>query len=106
MQYDLAQIPAKELVKGFHAKFIHTEAVTIAFVEIESGSILPEHQHIHEQTTTVLVGKLELIVEGKIHMLQAGQAVTIPSNARHSALAHEDCKAIDVFSPVREDYKF
>jgi quercetin dioxygenase-like cupin family protein len=29
----------------------------------------------------------------------------IPSNTPHSAIAKADCKAIDVFSPVREDYK-
>ncbi|MFN0215018.1 MAG: cupin domain-containing protein [Saprospiraceae bacterium] len=106
MQYNLAQLPARELVKGFHAKFVHTEHVTIGFVDIESGSILPEHQHIHEQTTTVLEGKLELVVNGHAHTLEAGQALVIPSNVRHSAQAHMNCKVVDVFSPVREDYKF
>ncbi len=106
MEYNLAQLPVRELVKGFHAKFIHTEQVTIGFVEIESGSVLPEHHHFHEQTTTVLEGKLEITVEGKSHVLEAGQALVIPSNARHFALAHADCRVMDVFSPVREDYKF
>jgi len=106
MQYNLDQITPKEIIPGFHIKFIHTAQVTIGFVEIASGSVLPEHQHIHEQTTTVLEGKLELTVDGKVHMLEAGQAVVIPSNVRHSAVAHTDCKSLDVFSPVREDYKF
>ena len=106
MQYNLDQITPREIIKGFHVKFIHTEHVTIGFVAIVSGSVLPEHQHMHEQTTTVLEGKLELTVGGQVHLLEAGQAVVIPSNVRHSALAHTDCKAMDVFSPVREDYKF
>ena len=106
MQHDLNQIQAREIVPGFSAKFIHTEAVTIGFIDIKSGSKLPEHQHIHEQITTVLEGKLELFIEGQSYVLEAGQAVTIPSNIRHAALAHTDCKSIDVFSPVREDYKF
>lgn len=106
MQHNLSQIPARELVPGFQAKFIHTEHVTIGFVDIKSGSRLPEHHHFHEQTTTVLEGKLELTVGGVAHVLEAGQAVVIPSNMPHSALAHSDCKAMDVFSPVREDYKF
>lgn len=106
MQYNLDQIPSREIIKGFQVKFIHTEQVTIGFVDIESGSRLPEHQHIHEQTTTVLEGKLELTIDGQVCILEAGQAVVIPSNVRHSAFAHMDCKAMDVFSPVREDYKF
>jgi quercetin dioxygenase-like cupin family protein len=106
MQHNLAQIPSRELVPGFHAKFIHTDHVTIGFVDILSGSRLPEHHHVHEQTTTVLEGKLELTVGGVSHILEAGQAVVIPSNVPHTALTHRDCKAMDVFSPVREDYKF
>lgn len=106
MQHILAQIEARELVKGFSAKFIHTDQVTIGFIDIAPGSVLPEHHHFHEQTTTVLEGKLELTVEGKSHVLEAGQAFVIPANARHSALAHAACKVMDVFSPVREDYKF
>ena len=105
MHYNLAQMPSKEIIEGFHAKFIHTDQVTIGFITIKAGSKLPEHHHFHEQTTTVLEGKLELTVEGQVHVLEAGQAVVIPSNARHSAVAHSDCKAMDVFSPVREDYK-
>ena len=106
MRHDLHQIQAREIIPGFWAKFVHTEAVTIGFIDIKSGSKLPEHQHIHVQTTTVLEGKLELFIEGESQVLEAGQAITIPSNIRHAALAHTDCKAIDVFSPVREDYKF
>jgi quercetin dioxygenase-like cupin family protein len=102
----LSQLPSRELVKGFTGRFIHTDQITIGYIDIASGSVLPEHHHIHEQTTTVLEGVLEITVEGQKHLLQAGHILAIPSNARHSAIAHADCKVIDVFHPVREDYKF
>jgi quercetin dioxygenase-like cupin family protein len=37
--------------------------------------------------------------------LTAGMYHVIPANTPHSAIAKVDCIAIDVFSPVGEDYK-
>lgn len=106
MKKDLSQIPPREIMPGFHARFIHTERVTIGFVDIDNGSVLPEHQHVHEQTTTVLEGILELTIGGEVYRLEAGQSVTIPSQMPHAAIARSNCKVLDVFSPVREDYKY
>jgi quercetin dioxygenase-like cupin family protein len=104
--YSLNQLSGKEIIKGFFGRFVHTDKVTIGYIDIASGSILPEHNHVHEQTTTVLEGSLEITVEGEKNLLHKGHALVIPSNARHSAIALTDCKVIDVFCPVREDYKF
>jgi len=94
-----------EIAAGFLARFIHTEGVTIAYVNIKSGSFLPEHSHLQDQITHVLEGKLELTVGGETQVAEAGQIVVIPSNIKHSAIALSACKVIDVFNPVREDYK-
>ncbi|HCW07839.1 MAG TPA: cupin domain-containing protein [Cytophagales bacterium] len=94
-----------EIVPGFLARFVHTENLTIAYVEVKSGSILPEHEHPQEQITHVLEGQLELTVGGETQIAEAGKIVMIPSNVKHSAIARSYCKVMDVFSPVREDYK-
>ena len=39
-------IPEKEIIKGFYAKFIHTEKMTIAYWRVEKGANLPMHSHI------------------------------------------------------------
>lgn len=105
MQYNIDQIESRKLFEGIHARCIHTDQVTIAFVELDAGSVLPEHHHFHEQTTTVLEGRLEFVVDGQSVIVEAGQALVIPPHAKHSAVAHGACKVIDVFSPVREDFK-
>jgi len=48
---------------------------------------------------------LDMIIGGEPYSLTAGMYHIIPSNTPHSAIAKMDCKVIDVFSPVREDYK-
>jgi hypothetical protein len=37
---NLADIQAKEIVPGFHGKFVHTGHVTMAFWEVDAGVVL------------------------------------------------------------------
>ena len=103
--HQLEDIPEKELIPGFHGKMIHLDGVTMAYWRIEAGSILPEHSHVHEQVTNVISGQLEMTIVGEKKVCDSGMVVTIPSNVIHSGKALTDCYAIDVFQPVREDYK-
>jgi len=102
---DIAGIEQKETLKGFKGRFIHTDNTTLVFWEIEKGSILPVHSHIHEQTTLVTEGKFELTIAGETKIYEDGLLAVIPSNIVHSGVALTDCKIFDIFSPVREDYK-
>lgn len=102
--HQLDQLAPKELIPGFHGKFIHGKHVTIAYWEVKRGSILPEHHHVHEQVATVYEGEFELTVDGETQILEPGQPVVIPSNVPHSGRAITDCKITDVFSPVRPEY--
>lgn len=95
----------KEIIPGFKARFVHTDHMTISFWEIEKGSKLPEHQHPHEQVSQVLEGKFELTIDGKTQVMVPGKIATIPSNVLHSGLAITNCRVMDIFYPVREDYK-
>jgi quercetin dioxygenase-like cupin family protein len=105
MQYTIQDIEPFDIVPGFHARMIHTDSLTIAFVDIEAGATLPEHAHIHEQITNMLEGELEMTIGGKTSRFSAGQSVVIPSNVPHSGRAITACKAMDVFTPVREDFR-
>lgn len=73
-------------------------------VRISKGAIIPTHQHPHEQTGTILFGKLEFQIEENHFIAQKGDSWTIPGNIPHGALASEDTSVIEVFNPVREDY--
>jgi quercetin dioxygenase-like cupin family protein len=79
--------------------------MTFAFWEVKAGSKVPEHAHMHEQVAHLIEGEFELTVDGNPIELQPGKVVVIPSNIKHSGIAITDCKLLDVFSPVREDYR-
>ena len=104
-RYHLASLAPRELVPGHHGRFVHSEHTTHVYWEIEEGAQLPEHSHPHEQIVNLLEGTYELIVDGESHVLEAGDVLVIPGDAVHSGGAHTACRILDVFSPVREEYR-
>jgi quercetin dioxygenase-like cupin family protein len=102
---DLADIKAREIVPGFHGKFVHSDHMTISFWEVEAGAVLPDHAHPHEQITTVLEGKFELTVAGETRVVGPGEVAIIPGQVKHSGRAITPCRLLDVFYPCREDYR-
>ena len=101
----LDSIEPKTIFPGHDARLIHTERMTIAYWLIEAGARAPEHSHHHEQVVNVLAGKYELTVDGEPHELTPGVVFVIPPHVSHSGLAVTGCELLDVFCPVREDYK-
>ena len=98
-------INPKEIIEGFNGRFVHMETFTIAFWEVKKGAEIPEHSHIHEQTTQVTEGEFEMTVDGITKIYTPGSILKIPSLAKHSGKALTDCKITDVFCPVREEYQ-
>ena len=101
----LKDFEEKEPVPGYKVRFIHTDNMTFAYWNIDAGAALPEHSHPHEQVANVIEGKFELNLNGDKREIEPGDVVTIPSNVKHAGKAVTDCRLIDVFYPVREDYK-
>ena len=101
----IKNIKPKELVPGITGYYTHGDSMTFGYIELKAGSSIPLHQHIHEQITYIIEGQLDMVIGGQPCLLSAGMYHVIPSNTPHSAIAKMDCKVIDAFSPVREDYK-
>ncbi|HUP23537.1 MAG TPA: cupin domain-containing protein [Thermoanaerobaculia bacterium] len=102
---ELSATPEREPIPGFHGRFVHTDTMTFAYWDIDQGSAIPEHSHPHEQVVNPLEGELELVVSGARHLLSPGSVYVIPGGTPHSARAITACRVLDVFHPVREDYR-
>lgn len=105
MRHSLGSLPVIELLPGFRGRFVHSDAMTFVYWDIARDAEIPEHAHPHEQVVNVFEGDLELIVGGEVHELGAGDVFVIPGDVRHSARGITDCRVLDVFQPVREDYR-
>jgi len=71
---------------------------------LTKGSLLPTHTHPHEQTGFMVSGKMKLFIDGNEFVTEPGDSWSIPGDVEHYAEIIEDSVAIEVFSPVREDY--
>ena len=105
MFIDLNDIEEKMPIPGFRGRFVHSELVTLVDWAVEKGAELPEHSHPHEQITTMVTGRFEMTIDGETQVLGSGSVAVIPSGAVHSGRALSDCHIIDIFHPVREDYR-
>jgi len=92
----LDKIRQKTLVWG--------EKTLMAEYRLDKGAVLPRHSHPHEQTGYLVAGCLDLTIGAETHRVEPGGSWCIAGNVGHNALAVEDSVAIEVFSPVREDY--
>jgi len=102
---DLKETNGIEVFPGYTARFIHTDNMTFAYWFVIEGATVPEHSHINEQFVSVIEGIFELVVDGVPHELERGKVFVIPPNVKHSGRAVTACRLLDVFYPVREDYK-
>ena len=102
---NLATLESKELMPGYHGKMVHGKQLTWAFWTVEEGAEVPEHHHSHEQMMHVVEGQFEFTLNGQTQVYTDGEIVPIPSNIPHSGKALTACKLMDVFSPVREEYR-
>jgi quercetin dioxygenase-like cupin family protein len=105
--YDAAERPAKELFPGIFTRTFWGDKILISMLDMEPHGDVPFHSHPHEQVGVVLEGELELTIDGETRLLTPGQVFVIPGGVEHRARTYDKpAKAIDIFSPVREEYKF
>lgn len=99
----ISEIESEELLPGLHARMVHNANNTIIFWTIDAGALLPEHHHIHEQTTLLTKGDFELTVDGQMRQMKAGDIAVIAPNKLHSGKAITACEITDIFYPLRHD---
>jgi quercetin dioxygenase-like cupin family protein len=100
-----SDLPEQIIFPGITGHLVHTDALTIGDFRIVAGTELPLHYHPHEQTSTVLEGRFRFFVGDEEKECGPGDVAVIPGNVPHRGIALIDCRIIDVFAPVREDYR-
>ena len=105
MDYSLNTLPTQEIIPGFQGKLVHGKEMSLVFWDVTSGSEVPEHHHKNEQIMHVREGRFEFTLNDRTREYGPGDIVLIPAHEPHSGKALTDCKLMDVFSPVRDEYR-
>ena len=95
----------KQVLEGIKLKtLVYGEKTLFAEFLLEKGSQLPRHAHPQEQTGYLISGRIRLSIGEDTFEVESGDSWCIPGHVVHRAEIIEDSVAIEVFSPVREDY--
>lgn len=95
----------KEALEGILMKtLVYGKSTLLTEFRLERGRVLPKHRHPHEQTGYLVSGRLNLIIGDETFAAGPGDSWSIPGEVEHGAEVVEDAVAVEVFSPVREDY--
>ena len=102
---DLAGMAPLRIWNGVAARAVEGERSSLAVVELDPGSLVPEHTHPNEQLGLVIRGSLEFRVGDETRKLGPGSTWCIPGDTPHEVRAGaEGAVVIDVFAPSREDW--
>jgi quercetin dioxygenase-like cupin family protein len=97
---------ALELAPGVLARPLFGDGAMLNLIEFEPNATVPVHSHPHEQLGIVIDGSLIMHIDGVDHELGPGGAYQIPGGVEHGAWTRDEpCRVLDVFHPVREDYR-
>jgi len=95
----------KQLLPGIQMKtLVYGEKTLLTEFRLTQGSRLPMHAHPHEQTGYLISGRMRLIVGSDSFEAAPGDSWTLAPGVEHGAEILADSVAVEVFSPVREDY--
>ena len=103
--FTVNELPATEMLPGVVRRAVYLEHAMMTFFDFAPGSVIPVHDHPHEQVTYIVEGQLTMEMGGQTYTLGPGDSLLLPGDVDHGATAIERTVVIDTFSPPREDYK-
>ena len=99
-------IQAIEALDGiFRRTLSYNNNLMLCHFFLKKGSEVPLHSHEQHQVGYVIKGRLRFYTEKLEFIAQEGDSYIFESNEKHGASILEDSEVIDVFNPMREDYK-
>lgn len=98
-------------VKSFHAyegltRKVHAFSDTLMLTEhhMAKGSVFPRHSHPHEQLAYLISGHIRVCCGDYTFEAHGGDSFVVAGGIEHQVWAIEESVALDIFTPVREDY--
>lgn len=105
--YDLNDREVKDLLSGVHARTFWGDNLLMAVVDLDPEAVVPMHSHPHEQGGIVLRGEMTMTIADETRTVKEGDLYVIPGGVEHEArVGSVPVQVLDIFSPVREEYKY
>jgi quercetin dioxygenase-like cupin family protein len=90
---------------GITAQAVEGDRTTLAVIDLEPNSAVPEHHHDNEQLGVLVRGAMTFRIGEETRELSAGDTWRILSHVPHQVTAGPDgALAVECFAPARADW--
>ena len=89
----------KELAPGVRTRTFWGENTLLSIGKLDACSEVPHHTHPHKQARMMVAGESKLLKPGGVDII-AGSVENLALSASSSA------RALDIFSSVRQEFKY
>jgi quercetin dioxygenase-like cupin family protein len=101
----LNEIVPLQIWNGVVGRAVAGSEATLAAIELEPNTALPEHHHVNEQTGMLIRGALTFRIGDETRELTPGSTWVIPADVPHSVTAGpKGAFLIELFAPPRVDW--
>lgn len=95
-----------EMLEGVYRKTLaYNNQLMSCFFILEKDAEIPLHEHEAHQIGYVIKGKIKFLTEKGDFIAEEGDSYVFDSNEKHGAKMIEYSEVIEIFSPIREEYK-
>jgi quercetin dioxygenase-like cupin family protein len=102
---DLADLDVLRIWDGVVVRVVGGDRITVAVIELEAGSVVPQHSHEHEQIGVCVAGSLDFLVGDERREIVAGSSWAIPGGMPHEVRAGpEGAVVVEAWAPRRDDW--
>jgi quercetin dioxygenase-like cupin family protein len=102
---DLVSLERLAIWDGVSGRVVGGERAALVIVELEPGSVVPEHSHDNEQIGVCASGTLTFRVGDESRELGPGDTWSIPSGVLHEVRTGPDgAVVIEAFVPARAEW--
>src|SRR5262245_10044121 len=102
---DLDALTTVRVWEGVVGRIVGGERVTVAVIELDPDSVVPEHSHEHEQIGMCVAGSLDFRVGEERRQVGPGDTWSIPGGAPPEVrTGPEGAVVIETWAPKRDDW--
>jgi quercetin dioxygenase-like cupin family protein len=102
--FNLDRQPVEQMGPLLKRQYFHGSQSTFVRWVAKKRAEVPVHKHPNEQVSWILSGEAKVYSGGKEYTMKAGDIMVFPVNIPHSFTFTEDTVAVDIFTPVRQDW--
>jgi quercetin dioxygenase-like cupin family protein len=99
------ELEVLKIWNGVHGRAVAGAEATLAWIELEPNTVVPEHRHPNEQTGILVRGSLRFTIGGETQELRPGAMWVIPADVPHTVVSgSEGASLAELFAPPRADW--